>query len=39
MLSEVYGWFSEGFETADLQEARSLLEELKESSQQESNEE
>ena len=28
MLFEVYGWFSEGFETADLQEARALLEEL-----------
>ena len=29
MLSEVYGWFSEGFENIDLQEARRLLEELK----------
>ena len=28
MLAEVYGWFTEGFETADLQEARTLLEEL-----------
>jgi predicted ATPase len=28
MLAEVYGWFTEGFETADLQEAKALLEEL-----------
>jgi predicted ATPase len=28
MLAEIYGWFTEGFETADLQEARTLLEEL-----------
>jgi predicted ATPase len=28
MLAEIYGWFSEGFDTADLQEAKSLLEEL-----------
>jgi tetratricopeptide (TPR) repeat protein len=27
-LAEIYGWFSEGFETPDLQEARALLEEL-----------
>jgi predicted ATPase len=27
-LSEIYGWFSEGFDTADLREARALLEEL-----------
>ena len=27
-LAEVYGWFSEGFETADLVEARELLGEL-----------
>jgi hypothetical protein len=26
MVSAVYGWFSEGFDTADLQEARALLE-------------
>ena len=25
VLAEVYGWFTEGFETADLQEARALL--------------
>ena len=28
MLAEIYGWFTEGFDTADLQEARILLEEL-----------
>ena len=28
MLAEVYGWFTEGFDTPDLQEARALLEEL-----------
>jgi predicted ATPase len=28
LLAEVYGWFTEGFETPDLQEARALLEEL-----------
>jgi predicted ATPase len=28
LLGEVYGWFTEGFDTADLQEARALLEEL-----------
>jgi DNA-binding winged helix-turn-helix (wHTH) protein/predicted ATPase len=28
LLEEVYGWFTEGFETADLQEAQGLLEEL-----------
>jgi predicted ATPase len=27
-LSEIYGWFTEGFDTKDLQEARALLEEL-----------
>jgi hypothetical protein len=27
-LAEVYGWFTEGFDTADLQEARALLEAL-----------
>ncbi|MBI3245622.1 MAG: AAA family ATPase [Deltaproteobacteria bacterium] len=29
MLAEIYGWFTEGFDTKDLQEARALLEELK----------
>jgi predicted ATPase len=28
MLAEVYGWFTEGFDTADLQEAKALLEAL-----------
>jgi predicted ATPase len=28
LLAEIYGWFTEGFETADLREARTLLEEL-----------
>jgi predicted ATPase len=28
MLSEIYGWFTEGFDTADLREARKLLEQL-----------
>jgi len=27
-LAEIYGWFSEGFDTVDLQEAKALLEEL-----------
>jgi class 3 adenylate cyclase/predicted ATPase len=27
MLSDVYNWFTEGFDTADLQEAKALLEE------------
>jgi DNA-binding winged helix-turn-helix (wHTH) protein/predicted ATPase len=31
LLSDVYGWFTEGFETADLQEARSLLDRGKDS--------
>jgi predicted ATPase len=29
LLAPVYGWFTEGFDTADLQEAKTLLEELK----------
>jgi predicted ATPase len=28
LLSPLYGWFTEGFETVDLQEAKALLEEL-----------
>ena len=28
MLAEIYGWFTEGFDTKDVQEARALLEEL-----------
>jgi hypothetical protein len=27
-LAPIYGWFAEGFDTADLQEAKALLEEL-----------
>ncbi|MGH7966362.1 MAG: hypothetical protein ACRERD_31805, partial [Candidatus Binatia bacterium] len=29
MLADIYGWFTEGFETVDLQEAKALLEELR----------
>ena len=25
MLAEIYGWFTEGFDTKDLQEAKALL--------------
>ena len=28
LLAPVYGWFTEGFDTADLQEAKALLEQL-----------
>jgi predicted ATPase len=28
LLTPIYGWFTEGFDTADLQEATTLLEEL-----------
>jgi adenylate cyclase len=28
LLAEIYGWFTEGFDTADLQDARALLEAL-----------
>jgi predicted ATPase len=27
-LAEIYGWFTEGFDTKDLQEAKTLLDEL-----------
>ena len=30
LLAPIYGWFTEGFDTADLQEAKALLEELEE---------
>ena len=30
VLSEIYGWFTEGFDTKDLQEAKALQEELRE---------
>jgi predicted ATPase len=28
LLAEVYGWFTEGFDTADLREAKALLDAL-----------
>jgi predicted ATPase len=28
LLAPIYGWFTEGFDTTDLQDARVLLEEL-----------
>jgi hypothetical protein len=28
MLAEIYGWFTEGFDTPDLRDAKALLEEL-----------
>ena len=28
MLAEIYGWFTEGFDTADLKDAKALLGEL-----------
>jgi predicted ATPase len=30
LLAPVYGWFTEGFDTADSQEAKTLLHELAE---------
>jgi len=30
MLAEIYGWFTEGFETRDLKDAKTLLDELQE---------
>ncbi|HLF83057.1 MAG TPA: hypothetical protein VI837_02660, partial [Blastocatellia bacterium] len=32
MLAEVYSWFTEGFDTADLRDAKALLEELQQQS-------
>jgi adenylate cyclase len=29
MLAEIYGWFTEGFDTADLKDAKALLDDLK----------
>ena len=29
LLAPVYGWFTEGFDTADLKEAKALLDELR----------
>ena len=28
LLGEIYGWFTEGFDTGDLKEAKALLDEL-----------
>jgi predicted ATPase len=28
LLAEIYGWFTEGFDTKDLQDAKALMEEL-----------
>ena len=28
LLAEIYGWFTEGFDTADLKDAKALLEDL-----------
>jgi len=28
LLAPIYGWFTEGFDTADLQEAKALMEAL-----------
>jgi predicted ATPase len=28
MLSEIYNWFAEGFDTADLKDAKALLDQL-----------
>ena len=28
MLSEIYNWFTEGFDTADLKDVKALLDEL-----------
>jgi hypothetical protein len=29
MLTEIYNWFTEGFDTADLKDAKTLLDELR----------
>jgi predicted ATPase len=29
LLAQVYGWFTEGFDTLDLKEAKALLDELR----------
>jgi hypothetical protein len=31
MLSEIYNWFTEGFDTADLKDAKAMLDELNDS--------
>ena len=30
MLADIYGWFTEGFDTADLKDAKALLDQLNE---------
>ena len=30
MLAEIYNWFTEGFDTPDLKDAKTLLDELNE---------
>jgi hypothetical protein len=30
VLAEIYGWFTEGFDTADLKDAKALLDQLNE---------
>ena len=30
MLADIYNWFTEGFDTADLKDAKALLDELME---------
>ena len=29
MLAEIYNWFTEGFDSADLKDAKALLDELR----------
>jgi hypothetical protein len=29
MLADIYGWFTEGFDTCDLLESKALLDDLK----------
>jgi hypothetical protein len=29
MLADIYNWFTEGFDTADLKDAKALLDELR----------
>jgi hypothetical protein len=28
MIADIYGWFTEGFDTADLKDAKALLDKL-----------
>jgi hypothetical protein len=35
MLAEIYGWFTEGFDTVDLKQAKALLDELSNQGQSE----